>query len=434
MRDLRNQGWRICTALSCILVSQAAFAGAARGSETTPSSGDSSADFAPRRLAIKAPKILTVDARDTIINNGVLLIEDGKIKAVGKTSEVVIPEGFKLIEHDGWLLPGLIDAHNHIAGSLADLNDGVYLTNPGLRTLDVVDPRNVNLENALSGGVTTVLLIPGSGNNMSGFGTITKTFGNSTDEMVIRSPGSLKVAQAGNPERYWYGVGRTFMNWNTRYTLEKALKYHKDRTEYEKGGMKDGPAYDFTWEDFRGLFERKYPVSVHTQIYQVYMTTITMLRDHFGLDVMTDHSTFDSFKLAGLVKERNMIPVVGPRQFHFDGRDRTIHGCAARFWEQGVPKIGINTDAPVIPQEDLKFQATMACWYGMNDEYAAIKGLTRYPAEAMNILSTTGSIEIGKDADITLWTGSPIDPRQSCTMTIVNGRIAYDAKVRRRTR
>lgn len=386
------------------------------------------------RLAIKAAKILTMDDADSIINNGVVLIDGGKIKALGKASEVEIPEGFCVIEHDGWVMPGLVDAHNHIAGSLSDLNDGVYLTNPGLRTVDVVDPRNENLENALSGGVTSVLLIPGSGNNMSGFGTITKTFGNSVEEMVIRSPGSLKVAQAGNPESYWYGVGRTFMNWNTRYTLEKALAYHEERGAYEKGRTKEARAYDITWEDFRGMFERKFPVSVHTQIYQVYMTTITMLHDHFGLDVATDHSTFDSFKLASFVKERGMIPVVGPRQFHFDGRDRVIHGCVARFWEQGIPKIGINTDAPVIPQEDQCYQATMACWYGMNDHYAAIKGLTRYSAEALNIFNDVGSLEPGKDADISLWTGSPIDPREYCKMTIVNGKIAYDVKARRRTR
>lgn len=386
------------------------------------------------KLAIKAPKIITCDDADTIVNNGVILISNGKVELVGKATDIRIPKGYHVIEHDGWIIPGLVDAHDHIAGSLADLNDGVYLTNPGLRTLDVVDPRNENLENALSGGVTAVLLIPGSGNNMSGFGTITKTFGNSTDEMLIRSPGSLKIAQAGNPERYWFGVGRSFMNWNTRYTLQKAKEYHDDRTNYEKGGKVEGPAVDIVWEDFRGLFDRKYPVSVHTQIYQVYMTTITMLRDHFGLDVMTDHSTFDSFKLAPLIKERNMIPIVGPRQFYPDFRDRTISGCASRFREQGIEKVGFNTDAPVIPQEDLSYQATMACWFGFDDHYAAIKGITRVPAEALGIFKQTGSLEPGKDADLGLWTGSPIDPRQKCNMTIVDGKIGYDAKMRRRTR
>lgn len=386
-------------------------------------------------LAIRAAKIVTMDDSDTVINNGVLLISDGKIKAVGRATEVDIPDGYEVIDHgEGWIVPGLVDCHDHIAGSLSDLNDGVYLTNPGLRTLDTVEPRNENLENALSGGVTTVLLIPGSGNNMSGFGTIAKTFGNTVEEMVVRAPGSLKIAQAGNPERYWYRVGRSFMNWNLGQTLEKARAYHASWTDYEKGRSPDAPSYDIVWSDFRGLFEGRFPVSVHTQFYQVYMTTITMLRDRFGLDVVTDHSTFDSYKLAPLIKERNMYCIVGPRVFHLDRRDRTINGCAARFAEQGVRRLGINTDAPVVPQEDLSFQATMACWYGWNDHYAALKAVTRVPAEALGLFDRLGSLETGKDADVGLWTGSPIDPRQWCKKTIVDGRVAYDAGVRRRTR
>ncbi len=390
---------------------------------------------APPPLAVKVGKILTMNDDDAIINNGVVLVVDGKITAVGTLRDIEIPDGYRVIDHqDGWLVPGLVDAHNHIAGSLSDLNDGVYLSDPGLRTLDTVEPRNENAENALSAGVTTVLLIPGSGNNMSGFGTMTKLFGNSVDEVVIRSPGSLKIAQAGNPERYWYRVGRSLMNWNLRQTLEKAKAYHETWTRHEADDTTAEPKRDIVWEDFRGLFSHEYPASLHTQIYQVYMTSITMLRDYFGINAVTDHSTFDSYKLASLIKERNMYAMVGPRQFYFDRRDRTLNGCAGKFAEQGIKRLGINTDAPVVPQEDLPFQATMACWYGWNDHYAAIKGLTRMPAEAMQVFDRVGSIEVGKDADFGLWTGSPIDPREHCRLTVVDGQIAYDAKVRRRTR
>ena len=128
---------------------------------------------------------------------------------------------------DKWLVPGLVDAHNHTAGSLMDLNDMVYLTNPGLRTLETITPQNKLIKEARSGGVTSVLLIPGSGTNMSGFGTIAKTGGRTVDEVVRRSPGSLKIAQAGNPEWYWFGVGRSYMNYNTRQTLQKAKAYHE---------------------------------------------------------------------------------------------------------------------------------------------------------------------------------------------------------------
>ncbi len=386
-------------------------------------------------LAIKAAKIITMNDDDAVINNGVILVSNGKIEAVGKAADVTIPDGYQIVDaSEHWIVPGLVDCHDHIAGSLSDLNDGVYLTNPGLRTLDTVEPRNRNVNNALAGGITTVLLIPGSGNNMSGFGTICKTFGDTVDEVVVRAPGSLKIAQAGNPERYWYRVGRTMMNFNLSQTLDKALEYHQKWKEYENDQSDEPPPFDPTWHDFRGLFERTFPVSVHTQIYQVYMTTITMLHDKYKLDVVTDHSTFDSYKLASLIKDRGIYCIVGPRTFYLDRRDRTINGCAARFAEQGVERLGINTDAPVIAQEDLSYQAAMACWHGWNDHYAALKGITRIPAEALGLFGQLGSLEVGKDADIGIWTGSPIDPRSSCRKVVVNGRLAYDADVRRRTR
>ncbi len=385
------------------------------------------------RLAIKAGKIITMDDVDTIVNNGVVLLADGEVEAIGKASEITIPDGYRVIDaEDEWVVPGLVDAHDHSAGSLYDLNDSVYLTNPGLRTIDMVVPRNERMEDALAGGVTTVLVIPGSGTNMSGFGTIVKTYGNSVEDVVIRAPGCLKIAQAGNPERYWFGVGRTMMNWNLGQTLEKAKAYHESWTAYEKGETPEAPQYDLVWHGFRGLFEKKYPAGLHTQWYQVYMMSILMLHDRFGLNIVTDHSTFDSYKLASFVKERGMYSVVGPRQFYLDRRDRTINGCAARFAEQGVTRLGINTDAPVVSQKDLSYQAAMACWLGWDDHYAALKSVTRIGAESLLIIDRVGSLEKGKDADVGIWTGSPIDPRSQCKLTIVNGRIAYDAKVRRR--
>ncbi len=383
------------------------------------------------QFAILAGKVITMDADDTIINNAVVLVRDGKIERVGKRREFEIPDGYRVIHaEDKWLVPGIIDCHNHTAGSLVDLNDMVYLTNPGLRTLDTIVPGTKWLEEARAGGVTTVLLIPGSGTNMSGFGTITKLAGKTVDEMVVRSPGSLKIAQAGNPEWYWFGVGRSYMNYNTRQTLMKAKNYHESWTAYEKGEAPKAPTYDPIFHDFRGLFGRMYPASVHTQIYQVVMTTVDMLARKLKIRTVLDHSTFDGFKVAPQVLKTEAYTINGPRQYWFDYTSRKMHGNAARWWQGGVRKLGINTDAPVVPQEELPYQAAMACWYGWLP-YPALRGVTRIPAEALVVDDRTGSIEPGKDADFGVWTGDPIDPRSSCELTVINGKIAYDAKAKR---
>jgi imidazolonepropionase-like amidohydrolase len=268
---------------------------------------------------------------------------------------------------------------------------------------------------------------------MGGFGTIAKTAGERVEDMVVRSPGSLKIAQAGNPERYWYGVGRSFMNFNTRQTLEKAREYHRRWSRFEAGETAaEAPAFDPIFDEFRGLFEREFVVSVHTQMYQVVMTTVRMLAGQFGLRTVLDHCTFDGWKVAPLVLEDPSIYTInGPRQFHFDRTQRKMMGNAARWWQGGVHKLGVNTDAPVIPQEELPYQAAMAVWYGWKP-YEALEGVTRVPAEALMLEERVGSIAAGKDADFGLWTGDPLDPRSSCELTVLAGRVVYDAEEERR--
>jgi len=387
----------------------------------------------PGRFAFRVGKVITMDADDRVINNAIVLVSDAKIERVGGADEVDIPTGYRLIERpDLWLLPGLIDPHNHSAGSSRDLHDYVYLTNPGLRTVEALVPESENNKRARAGGVTTVLMLPGSGNNLSGFGTLTKLGGKNVDEMLIRSLGCLKIAQAGNPERYWYGVGRTFMYYNLRQTLHKAREYNEKWERFEKGETKEKPEFDLFWHDFREVFQRKMIALVHTQQYQVVMSTLDMLAKKMKIRVVLGHSTFDAYKTASLVTQQGDVYTTnGPRQIHFDRHQRKIMGNVARWWQGGVRKIGVNTDAGVLPQEDLPYQAAMACYFGW-EPYEALCGITRIGAETLMIEDRVGSIEAGKDADLGLWTGDPVDPRSSCEMTLINGRIVYDASQGRR--
>lgn len=383
-------------------------------------------------LAFKVAKVVTMDGQDTILNDAVVLVSGGKFEKIGPASETPIPAGYELREFpECWLVPGLVEAHNHIAGGLMDLNDMVYQTNPGLDNRSTVDPNNDNVKRARCGGVTTMMFIPGSGTNMSGFGTIAKSGGDTPEEVIVRSPGSLKIAQAGNPEWYFGGNNRSFMNWNTRQTLLKAKAYNDAWTDFEAGRSKVKPQFDPIWDGFRGLFRREYPVTVHTQMYQVVMTTIDMLSTGLKLWVVLDHSSFDAWTLGSIVKDMDIWVVCGPRCFHFDRTAARLAGIAASWWKEGVRRIGINTDAPVIPEEELIFQATMNCWFGFRP-YPALKAVTEVPAKALGLYDRLGSIEPKKDADFGIWTGDPVDPRCACMLTVVNGKIVYDGTKGRR--
>ncbi len=396
---------------------------------SSDSATPSAADDAPR-WAIHVGKILTC-AGDAI-TDGTLLVDGGKIIAIGRRSEVVVPEGFTIVDHsDRFAMPGLIEAHSHVGGS-GDLNEMVYQTNPELRNWDQVIPGNDRLKVALAGGVTTICFIPGSGTNMGGFGAILKTRSGTPDEVILRAPGVLKIAQAGNPERRTGETGsdRMGMNYVIRQQLAEGRDYVQAWDDYEAGkGPK--PEFNLRLENFKPLFHREIPVVVHTQQYQVIQSTVRMLHDEMKLRIVIDHGTFDAYKLAEELVARDIPVMAGPRGFLRDNDTGQLVGIVSEYDRRGVRVLGVNTDAPVIPQEELFFQATMAVRYGWSEE-RAIRGLTIEVARALMIDDRVGSLEVGKDADIVITTGSILDPRNYVTQVFVDGLSVYDIEKDRR--
>ncbi len=381
---------------------------------------------AAQRWAIRGGKIVTVTKG--AVEGGVLLVSDGRIEKIiaAPASDWKPPEGYQLIDASGrWIVPGFVELHSHIAGG--DLNDMVYSVNPGFRTLDNIMPRNALLKRAQAGGVTTALFIPGSGTNMGGFGTLIKTAGKDLSEMLIRFPGALKIAQGGNPERRGgdLGYSRVGMNWLIRNALKEGQLYTEAWDAWEADKTKKKPVKNPRLEMFRGLFHKEYPVVVHTQGYHLILSTIRILHDEMGLWVIIDHGTFDGFELAPEVAKRGIQVMNGPRQFRWDNRRGGFRGLAYEWSRGGIKTVGVNTDAPVVPAEELIHQAAMAVRLGLKED-VALAGITIHAARALGMEKRIGSLEAGKDADIVIWTGDPLDPRQSVVLTMVNGKIAYD--------
>jgi imidazolonepropionase-like amidohydrolase len=395
-------------------------------------------------LALRAAKALVVPLEGPqVVDDAVVLVRDGVIQAVGAHGEVVIPEGYQVLDLGRqWVMPGMIELHNHIAGSLRDLNDMVYLTNPGLRSSTAVTPGNEFLSRALAAGVTAVLLIPGSGTNVGGQGVLVRTSPGLYEDVLIRDPGSLKLAQAGNPERFLFGIGRSFMNWNTRDTFVRGLAYAKRWEAFENGNGDARPAVDVQFEIFRKLYKREAQVATHTQIYQVVNATLTMIAEELKLPVFIDHGSFDGWRTAARAQELGVSAIVGPRAIdvptaafiRWSGSNpERIIGVAAGFQEQGHKMIGFNTDAPVIPQEELPLQAACAVRYGLDDSnLETVRGLTIVPAVTIGIQHRLGSLEVGKEADILVVTGDPSDPRSSVEQVFIRGARVYDTATERR--
>jgi imidazolonepropionase-like amidohydrolase len=374
-------------------------------------------------IAITVARIVPVVGEP--IEKGVVLVKGGKIEALGRAADVKVPAGYEVRDFPGgWATPGWVELHAHVGGT--DINDMVYPTNPELRTLDTIVPNNPQLLAARQGGVTTMNFIPGSGTNMGGFGTLIKTAGDTVEAMTIRFPGSLKVAQLGNPERRGGDVGssRMGMNYLLRDRLAEAKEYCDRWTAWERDKKGDAPAKDERYENFRGLFAKRFPVIVHTVFVNGIEATKRILKDEFGLDTIVTHGEFGAFRASDVIVGAGIPVNVGPRLIEFDRESGKVLNICSLWKEAGSKDLSINTDCPVVPPDELTTQAAAAVRYGL-DEKSALEALTIVPARSVGMAHRLGSLEPGKDADIVIRDGPPLDPRSAVLFVLIDGKVAY---------
>ncbi len=391
-------------------------------------------------LAIRAAKALVCGADGrAVIDDALVLVRNGKIEAVGGADSLTAPEAYTRVDLGPlWLMPGMVDLHSHVgAESLGDINDTVLQCNPGLRVHAAVVPGNTRLRRPLAAGVTTVLFIPGSGSNIGGQGVLMKTLPGRYEEVLVRDPGSLKVAQGDNPKRWGYGMARALMNHHIRKVMDQGQAYAERWAAYERGEG-ERPERVLHLDVFRDLLARRTQISTHTQYYQVVLSSLRTLTMETAFDAYIDHGSFDSWKLAPIAESIGVPAVLGPREVNWSrppryDNDGAAHGTGWGFQREGLSRIAFNTDAPVVPQEELPLQAAMGVRYGFDrDPLGAVRGLTIVPAEIAGIDDRLGSIAPGKDADLVAISGDPADPRSAVERVWIEGREVYDAREGRR--
>lgn len=373
----------------------------------------------PEGMALVVGKLLTLDESDKIFNPGLILMRGGKLEYVGELREV--PEGFEVLNcEELWAWPGLVDLHSHIHGSGRDLNDMVKPLNPELCASSAFDPFEERIEVATAAGVTTLFGIPGSGTSISGFGLVYKTKRSEPSyvNMVVRDPGGMKVAQNFNPQRGAGDVGRTWCG------LAFNLEHLNDRVS--RLASDDEAELDWQLENLARVHRGELPVLIHCASAEGVAAVVRMWKVRYGTDCVVSHGSWDGWMAAGFAAKHGVPVNHGPRTANMLSarREDRVVGGAAEYTAAGVPLFSLNTDAPVIPQEQLFLQGSMSARLGA-DAYHMLRAVTTNPAQSFQLADRVGSLESGKDADVVLSTGDPLDPRSRVEFVFIDGQLEY---------
>jgi imidazolonepropionase-like amidohydrolase len=368
------------------------------------------------------------------IDGGTVLIEDGRIVAVGTEADVDVPEDAELIDASGsWVLPGFIDAHVHLGvheeGEGWSGNDTNEMTDPNgarFRAIDGIDPYEIGFDDALAGGVTSVVIKPGSGNPIGGQTIGVKTWGRSAFDLVFAESVSVKSALGENPKRVYGDKKQTpSTRLGVAAIIREAFTNARNYAAQREHARGEGKPFDvdLTKETLAKVLDGELFWDQHVHRADDMVTAIR-LADEFGYKLVINHGT-EGHLIADLLAERGIPVILGPlftSRSKVELRNRTLRsaGILARA---GV-KIAITTDHPVIPINFLVYQAALAVKDGLDPENA-LKALTVNPAAMLDLDDKVGSLKPGLDADVVIWSGDPLDVMNRATRVFVRGRDVY---------
>ena len=373
-------------------------------------------------------------AREGKMKNGEILIENGKISAIGKTLKGLDRSKIKLIDLQGkHISPGIIDCHSH-AMILGRVNESTLPSTAMVRIEDVINSESINIERQLAGGVTVCNLLHGSANPIGGQNAVIKLrLGNSPENLLIKdAPKGIKFALGENVKQ---------ANWGDKYTTRfpqsrmgvktffenrflAALAYEKNLTRETKLGIpqKKNLELETILEIIRG--DRL----IHCHSYRqdeilVFLRTM----EKFGVRVGSLQHVLEGYKVADEIARHG----AGASTFSdwwaykFEVYD-AIPYAGSIMHDRGCV-VSFNSDSPDHARR-MNLEAAKAIKYGGLSEMEALKFVTLNPAKQLGIDDRVGSIEIGKDGDFAVWSGNPLDYRSKCEQTWIEGTLFYEIK------
>jgi len=403
--------------------------------------------------ALAAPQLRTEAASDSIlikggtlltvthgtIERGDVLIRDGRIAAVGRNLEA--PAGVRVIDATGrYVLPGIVDTHSHMGvypwpevDANSDGNEMTDPVTPSMRAADAVWTEDPEFERARAGGVTTVQIIPGSGNLIGGEGLTVKLRAHAdVGRMLFQgAPRGIKMALGENPKRSYGARDKTpstrmgnmalFRDaFNQARNYKAKWEAWRSKKEEDRGAP---PDRDLRLETLGDVLDGKVLVHVHSYRKDEVLQFLG-IADAYGFKVASFQHCLDGYKIAGELARRDIAVATFAHSWGYkvEAWDGIPHNAAV-LARSGV-RVSIHSDSGNLVQR-LYTEAAVAARYGLSEE-DALRAITLNAASALGVADRIGSLDAGKDADIAIFTRHPLDVYTLVEKTLIDGAVVYD--------
>ena len=372
-------------------------------------------------ILIRNGLLYTMEANEAI--HGDLLIDQGKILQI--SNHIQPTERMQIIDASGLrVYPGFIDAHSHIGiseekktGQGDECNEGTNPVTPCMRAIDAVNPMDSAFHNALAAGVTGVMVGPGSSNPIGGQFAFIKTHGRCIDDMIVMAPSAIKLAFGENPMSC-YGP-----NGNMPSTRMGIASLIREELTLAQQYFNSGSTGQFGMECYRELFERRIPLKAHVHRADDIFTAMRIARE-FHLDLTLDHCT-EGHLIAEEIAQSGFCAIVGPSLASRSKDEVSLSDFKTPgILQKAGVTVALTTDHPVSRIQHLPLCAGLAAKEGMG-AWGALRAITIDAARICRVEHRLGSLKPGKDADIVLYRGDPLEIAASVCMTMINGEIVW---------
>ena len=385
-------------------------------------------------IVIRNATVWTMESNGNIENCDVV-IEDGKITAVGQNLNVD-ENNYRIINGDGMhLTPGIVDEHSHIA--LTGVNEGSQSVTSEVRMKDVVNSEDVNIYRQLAGGVTTAQLLHGSANPIGGQSAIIKLrWGSIPEEMLVKDADeyikfalgeNVKRSRAPSSTRFpdsRMGVEQVFVD-----AFNRAKIYSDNWSNYNSLSKKEKinsikPRRDLELDALLEILNGEMFITCHSYV-QSEINMLMKVAEQFNFNVATFTHILEGYKVADKMRDHGVGASTFSDWWAYKNEVKEAIPYNAALMSMAGVVTAINSDSREMARR-LNQEAGKSIKYGGMDEIEALKLVTLNPAKLLHLDERIGSIKVGKDADLVLWTDHPLSIYSKPSKTIVDGKVYFD--------